>query len=99
HRTRAPVQQQGFIQTADVRDAARLSVAEATLPRRGPYPLSERGQIDDPQDRTALVQQGDQRPEKRNAMDEGLGAVDRVDHPGAPGRSGVRAEFLADDPV
>ncbi len=46
-----------------------------------------------------LVQQADQGAPQRQAGDEALGAVDRVEHPDIFGLCVHRAEFLADHPV
>ena len=44
-----------------------------------------------------LCKQRDQRAPDRKARDEGLGAVDRIEHPDIFGVFALIAEFLADD--
>ena len=51
--------------------------------------------VDDAQHRPAILQQRDQRAEDRAAGHEADRAVDRVQHPGAPGAAFLDAEFLA----
>ena len=48
---------------------------------------------------TPLCSSADQRAPQRQAGDEGLGAVDRVEHPDIFGVRALVAEFLADDAV
>ena len=50
-------------------------------------------------DRLAVAHQRDQRAPGRHAGDEGLGAVDRIEHPDIFGVGALAAEFLADDAV
>ena len=61
--------------------------------------LAADGLIDDAQHGRAAVQQRDQRAEGGQPRDEGLGAVDRVQHPHVLGVRPLRAELLADDAV
>jgi hypothetical protein len=49
--------------------------------------------------RLAAVQQGDERAPERQARDERLGAVDRIQHPDEFGVDALIAEFLAHDAV
>ena len=46
-----------------------------------------------------LMQQCDERAEERHTADEGLGAVDRIEHPDELGVRIFGAEFFADNPV
>ena len=50
-------------------------------------------------DRLAAARQRDQRAPGRHAGDEGLGAVDRIEHPDIFGVGALVAELLADDAV
>lgn len=64
---------------------AGLPVQECAHPLRGPHALAQHRHVYDSDHGTALVEQGEQRPEERHSMDERLGAVDGIDHPLEPG--------------
>ena len=61
--------------------------------------LVEHRHVDQPEDRLAVVEQGDQRRPARQAADEGAGAVDRVEAPAVAARARLVAKFLAGDAV
>src|SRR3546814_16357660 len=75
------------------------AVAVAAGLRRPGIALAERRHADDAGDRTARLQHCHQHAEEGRARDEGLGAVDRVDHPEEIPLQALAAILLAKNPV
>ncbi len=62
-------------------------------------PLGDEGLVDHAEHRPSAPGQRDQRAPGRHARNEGLGAVDGIEHPDELGVRPFRAELLADDAV
>ena len=92
-------QQQRVAQGRNARDARRSTVPLASLPACGAEKLAERRQVDCPDDRQALAFEADQNAIQRHAIDECLGAIDRIENP-AMRRAGIGLTlFLAQNAV
>src|SRR6185437_15418418 len=81
--------------------AARLDrlAVEARRPALAAQPaLGEARRLDDPHDGALALHERDQRAEQREAGDEALGAVDRIEHPGELALA-LGGKFLAADGV
>ena len=82
-----------------VADPRRPTVDEAAAAARGVDGLAQRRHVDDADGRTGGVVHGQQVRVERDTVGEGLGAVDRVDDPGASRPAVSIGLLLADDGV
>ena len=91
---------QRFGQRRPVRRGDRLIAAVRAQSAGARDPVVDGGQVDHADRRAVVDEQRHQRREERDAARKGDGAVDRVDHPAAPGVPARRvAELLAQDRV
>lgn len=63
------------------------------------HELTEDGLVNAAENRLAAVKEGEEGPKEGHAGDEGLGAVDGVEHPHPLGVGAIGAELFADDAV
>jgi hypothetical protein len=93
------VAEDGIGQRCPLTGLDRLAIAARRQAVAADPALRRDGVVDDAEDRRALVGQSDQRAEGRDARDEGLGAVDRVDDPDEVTVEPDGFVFLAEDAV
>ena len=100
-RARAEVgrQQQPFRRRADRRDLREFPVPVAALPARGFDEFAERRDVYDADRRHVADLQSEQHTVERDAVDERVSAVNRIDEPAAAGAPYVFAFLFAEDGI
>src|SRR5882762_277273 len=92
-------QEQGIAKRFSCRDTRRLTVPETTEPARGIDQLIQGRKINRSQDRLAIDLQANEDRIERNAMNNGIGAINRIDNPTTLRCSDLLAFFFAKNAI